>query len=43
MAPELFANLGQGLTSGVELSGLIDLGGREATIMPSDALALEER
>jgi hypothetical protein len=41
MAPELFANLGQGLTGGLELSGLIDLG--EATITPSDALALEER
>jgi len=43
MAPELLANLGQGLTSDVELSGLIDLGGREATITPSDALTLEER
>jgi hypothetical protein len=43
MAPELFANLGQGLTSGVELSGLNDLGEREGTITPSDALALEER
>ena len=29
MAPELFANLGQGPTGGVELSGLIDLGERE--------------
>jgi hypothetical protein len=41
--PELLANLGQGLTSDVELSGLIDLGEREATITPSDALTLEER
>jgi hypothetical protein len=43
MAPELVANLGQGLTSGVELSGLMDLGGRQAKATPSDALALEER
>jgi hypothetical protein len=42
MAPELFANLGQGLTGGVELSGLIDLGGREATVTPRVALALKE-
>jgi hypothetical protein len=41
MAPELLANLGQGLTSGVDLSGLIDLGEREDTITLRDALAIK--
>jgi len=37
MAPALLANLDQGLSSGVELSGLNDLGATEGTITPSDA------